>query len=123
MTATTQRYFRFEADHIQAQFIQALDRSGVAYSRATDGAVVFEEGNATEVMRVAQTVRDAQFSWYLLKWETEADSNRYRDVLSAAGLAFVVERHETGIWFLVKREDRAQHDELWERVLDKHGGP
>jgi hypothetical protein len=121
MTAAKGRYFRFEDPGVQAEFIQALDRATVAYRRGDDGAVMFDEVNAVAVMKAVNRVRDAQFPWYLLNWKTEAEADRYRDVLNAEGLTFIAERQETGTWFLVKREDRARHDELWAQILDKEG--
>ena len=57
-------------------------------------------------MDVVCNVRDAQFPWYLLKWPTETEADRYRDMLLGAGMPIIVERHESGTWFLVRREDR-----------------
>lgn len=121
MTGAKERYFRFEDPAIQAKLVQALDRAAVEYRRADDGAVIFDEMNAAAVMKVVNEARDAQFPWYLLKWKTETQAHRYRDVMNAEDLTFIAERQENETWFLVKREDRARHDELWEQIVDKEG--
>lgn len=122
MTTATERYFRFEDDELQATLVREIERAAVEYRPADDGAVSFGEAKLTAIMAVVNRVRDAQFPWYLQKWNTEAESNRYRRVLQQAGLPFIAERHEDGTWFLVRRQDRAQHDELAGQVQDDEGG-
>ena len=49
----------------------------------------------------------------------EAESARFRAVLNQAGLPYIVEEHESGTWFVVRRADRIRHEELWPGVLDQ----
>ena len=115
------RYILFEQQALQSALMRVLDDAGVAYRLDGKGAVTFSEANAPAIMDAAHRIRDAQFPWYLLKWQTEPKAERYRALMVAAGLPYVVERHESGTWFLVRRADRAQHDLLWERVDDDSG--
>ncbi|PYT06526.1 MAG: hypothetical protein DMF49_10895 [Acidobacteria bacterium] len=118
---TAQRHIRFEDRELQSAFIRALDRAQITYTLDSMGAVLFGETDANAVTQAAHQVRDAQFPWYFLKWKTEPESARFRAALAQAGLPFFVEQHESGTWFLVRRADRAQHDQLWPGVPDETG--
>ena len=120
MATNTQCYFQFEDDVLQRALIERLARAGVAYAPRVDGAIVFGEANSAGIMDEICRIRDAQFPWYLVKWPTDTESTRYRDALTAAGLPFVVEHQETGIWFVVRRGDRAKHDLLREQVFSEY---
>ena len=122
MPTITERYFRFEDDELQATLVREIERASIAYRRGGDGVVIFGEDHSSAIMLAVNRVRDAQFPWYLQKWNAETEADRYREILKKAGLPFVAERHEDGTWFLVRRQDRAQHDELWRHVQDDEGG-
>ena len=114
-----QRRIQFEDRALHSAFIQALDRAATTYTLDGGGAVTFDDAEASAVANAAHQVRDAQFPWYFLKWNTEAESARFRTVLTQAGVAFVVEQHESGTWFVVRRADRLRHEELWPAVLNQ----
>jgi len=113
-----QRHIRFEDATLQAALLQELDRAGTRYTLDALGSVLFEDAEADDVTDAAHKVRDAQFPWYFLRWRTEAEAERYRDVLATAQVPFFVEHHESGFWFLVRRADQAEHDRLWLRVIE-----
>ena len=96
--------------------IAALNHAAIRYRPDRDGAVVFDESQRTMVMDAVCQVRDAQFPWYLLQWKDEREARRYGDILRTAGLPFHVERQESGIWFLLRREDRDRHAELLDKL-------
>jgi len=117
LTGSTKRRFRrFEDDNLQATLIAMLDQAAVRYRRDRDGAVVFDKSQQTAVMDAVHRVRDAQFPWYLLLWRDEREAERYGKILQAAGLPFYVERWEMGVCFLVRREDRDWHTELFDEL-------
>jgi hypothetical protein len=116
---TTQRHIRFEDRALHSAFIQSLDRAEIPYTLDSTGAVTFGDAEALAVTDAAHKVRDAQFPWYFLKWKTEGESARFRTILAQAGLPFIVEEHESGTWFVVRRADRLRHEELWPGVLDQ----
>jgi hypothetical protein len=112
MTDRKASFFGFEDDALQRLLLDTLNRSGVSYGRARDGSVTFAERDRTAVMDAVCSVRDTRFPWYLLQCRTEDEYDRCRETLDAARLPYVVERQESGIWLLVRREDRPRHEEL-----------
>lgn len=119
MAAKSERYFRFEDDSLQLALIDELDRAGVPYTLRPDRVVVFTIAGQVEIMSAILRIRDAQFPWYLLMWKEEAEAVEYRDAFKSAGLPFIVERHENGVSFLVRREDRSKHDEIWSNYVPR----
>lgn len=118
MKAKTKRYMKFEDATLQSSFLEHLRRSGISYKLNRSGAVVFAKEDAEGVVSAAHRVRDAQFPWYFLKWKTEKEAARFRIALNDAKILFFVEQHEDGTWFLVRREDRPVHYQLWPQVLE-----
>lgn len=118
MKKKTKHYMKFEDAALQSSFLEHLHRSGIAYKLNRSGAVVYGDEDATAIVRAAHLVRDAQFPWYFLKWKTEREAARFRTVLTQAKVPFFIERHEDGMWFLVRRADRPLHDNLWPQALE-----
>jgi hypothetical protein len=119
MKKKTKRYMKFEDAALQSSFLENLRLSGVPYNLNRNGAVAFEDEDASSIISAAHRVRDAQFPWYFLKWKTEHESARFRVVLTEANVPFFAEQHEDGTWFLVRRADRAIHEHLWPQALDR----
>ncbi len=117
----TKRYMKFEDAALQSSFLEHLHRSGIPYKLNRNGAVAFGDEEATGIAGAAHRVRDAQFPWYFLKWKTEGEAARFRVVLTEAGVPFFAEQHEDGTWFLVRRADRAIHEQLWPKALEARG--
>jgi hypothetical protein len=114
-----ERYFRFEDESLQQALVDELDRAGLTYTRGADRTVAFTIAGQDEIMNAILRIRDAQFPWYLLMWKKEAEAVEYRDAFKSAGLPFIVERHENGVSFLVRREDRSKHDEIWSNYIPR----
>ena len=118
MAKSTKRWFRFEDDNLQATLIATLDQAAIKHRRGRDGSIVFDKAQEAAVMEAICSVRDAQFPWYLLQWKDAREAERYAKILTAAGLPFHVERNHAGLWFSVRREDRDQHTELFDKIDD-----
>ena len=118
MTKSAKRWFRFEDDNLQATLIATLDQAAIKHHLGRDGSIVFDEAQQAAVMEAISSVRDTQFPWYLLQWKDAREAERYAKILRAAGLPFNVERNQAGLWFSVRREDRDQHTELFDKIDD-----
>ncbi len=118
MKKKTKRYMKFEDAALQSSFLEQLRRPGIAYKLNRSGAVAFGDEEATAIVSAAHQVRDAQFPWYFLKWKTEREAARYRNILKQANIPFFVEQHQSGTWLLVRRADRVAHERLWLRALE-----
>jgi hypothetical protein len=117
MKKKTKRYMKFEEARLQSSFLEQLRSSGIVYKLSRMGAVVFGDKDAAGVVSAAHRVRDAQFPWYFLKWKTEREAARFRAVLTKTNVPFIVEQHEDGTWFVVRRADRASHERLWPQAM------
>ncbi len=110
---------RFENADLQNAFISELKSADISYDLDDSGAVAFDDINAECIIDAAHRVRDAQFPWYFLKWKTQEESIRFRKVLMQAGLPFFTERHEDGTWFVVRRADQEQIEQLWPMAVKR----
>lgn len=100
------RYCRFEDSAVQESLIREIEGANLEHSVKDDGTVVFWSSEQDAIMEIICRIRDSLFPWYLQKWQSEPDTERYRQILIAHRLPFFVEHHETGTWFLVRRQDR-----------------
>jgi hypothetical protein len=112
-----QRYIRFQDETLQASFLGELSRADIKYTLDPKGAVRFQDSEAMSVIDAAHRVRDAQFSWYFIHCYTDEESALFRTLLIRDGLPFFVEEHESGIWFLVRRSDKIEHEHLFELMV------
>jgi hypothetical protein len=117
--ASPRRYIRFEDPALHEAFVRELERFRAPYSIDCTGAVTFDESDSAAVNDAAHRVRDEQFPWYFLTWETERQSARFRGAIAQAGLAFFIEHHDSGTCFVVRKADREHHASLSAQVLSE----
>jgi hypothetical protein len=117
MKKKTKRHMKFEDAALQSSFLEHLHRAGIAFKLNRSGAVAFGDEEATGIISAAHRVRNAQFPWYFLKWKTEREAAPFRIVLTEASIPFFAEQHADGTWFLVRRVDRAIHEQLWPKAV------
>ena len=114
----TVRRLRFWDERLQAAFVRELIRVKAKYTIDEAGSVVFAQPDADNVIDAAHAVRDSQFPWYFMKWDHQIETDRFAALLTKASVPFYLEEHESGTWFLLRREDKTTHERLAERVPD-----
>lgn len=110
---------RFNNIELQASFIAALRKAGLAFDVRDDGAVTCEADDWPAVNRAAGVIRDSCFRWYYSWWKDPVPARLFWEEMKAAGLPFEVEHHDDRLVFLLPRGNEDLHDVISGRVQMK----
>jgi hypothetical protein len=116
-TMGAQRFIRFQDAALQSAFLSELEQDSVPHTLDSAGSVCFADADAVAAIDAAHRVRDAQFPWFFLRWDTEELTERFAGALSRARLPYFIEYHESGTWVVVRRADKSNHALLTADVI------
>lgn len=111
--AENMRSLRFNNPAMQSQLALGLEQLALGSLVKSDGWVICEDSQWSEVNAIAHAVRNGCFKWYF-SWFKDAElAEQFKSYLKANGLRFELEEHRDAddyrLVFLLPWEDREKH--------------
>lgn len=109
---------RFATPALQQALLAAL-RELPSLVIEADGTARFAAADWPTASAAAHAIRNAQFRWYLQRFDNEPQLRRFVELLQERQLPYELEYHDSGPWLLLPKSDGKLHEDLAGVVIDE----
>ena len=111
-----QGWIRIAELELHERLVRGIEEAAISYEIDAGKGVIFASSDRPLVMAVLNGIRDSLYPWYLVRFPTAEQSERFATRLRSAGLRSVIERQDSGTWFVLPRSDKERHESLGAEV-------